>query len=194
MAVELKCAEEGHADKRWILHVNGPVAILATPDEQVVARFPQADALKRFKLPGLADDTKHFSIQFDEQVVKFHVAPAELSQIEDFLNRQSAQPLRAIAPVSSAPAMIDGVVPDESMDGPRASPHVKIFFGLLATVYTMWQGVSLIGSLKHGSRSPAFLSGQIVGVIIGALVAFLFFRRAMRARPSSVEESADLQG
>ena len=109
MIIELKCIEKGHTDKRWRLNVKGEAAVLSTITGEEVARFPQSDALKRFKMPGLLEDERHFAIAFDEQTVRFALDVGSLNKIENFLY----QPVRtATAPVKHNSGFDAPRVPD----------------------------------------------------------------------------------
>src|SRR5687768_8573194 len=105
MGIELRCVEEGHTDKRWILDVTGPIAMLKTLTGELVTQFSPAEANQRFRLPGLAEGARYFSINLDEQTVRFAVDPLGLQHIETFLNRAFQRPPE-LGPAPAVPKTI----------------------------------------------------------------------------------------
>ncbi|MCI0363718.1 MAG: hypothetical protein L0Y44_10905 [Phycisphaerales bacterium] len=188
MAVELRCIEEGHEDKRWMLDLNGPKATLLTMHGQVVMEFGRGDAYSRFRMPGLAGDARHFAINLDEQTVRFAVDPVGLQQIEKFLNGSgaSAAARPSASPKDDTPAVLRinqlnpyGAMDIEEPSGPRRGGRATAKLGMFvlfvgAGGHAVLQGMALLKALKAAEAVHWMTWGQMaLGVAVGGLLALI---------------------
>jgi hypothetical protein len=176
MIIELKCVEQGHTDKRWHLDIKGEAAVLATVSGEEVARFPQADALKRFKMPGLLENERHFAIAFDEQTVRFALDIGALNKIENFLYKPVAAapapaPLPKIGNIAPIIAGRPTSVPMKSST--RVTTPVKVLFALIGLAIFGAQICLTFMEFQRDVPRSAYFLGGIVGRLTCALVGVL---------------------
>lgn len=187
MAVELRCIESGHTEKRWTLEVGGQACVMRDAAGAVVATFPREDAARRFRTPSMTEGTRHFAIAFDEQTVRFDVDPGGLSQIEDFLHRTPSPPRVVAMPhtgVAAGGAGARRARAGSAGSGGGAVKTLKAIIGLLALLYGGAQVVQLAMLLgQNGPSSPyraGAVAGSATGVFIGVMVCLLCFRSIVR--------------
>jgi hypothetical protein len=194
MAVELKCVEEGHTDKKWVLDVAGSVAVLKTLNGDVLAQFAPQDAQQRFKLPGLAEGTRHFAIALDEQTIRFAVDVMGLQQIEKFLARSVARPAHVMvsrpanglsAPLPPAPRPltlhshvmhVDNAELEAARTGGAVAKIRRVFRALVGFVCGLaaLAGVGYAFMLFRGANEAQLAAARIaVGYVGGSLLILL---------------------
>lgn len=171
MPVELRCAEEGHTDKRWLLEVRGQVCVLLDTNGGTVAIFSRAEALRRFKTPSITDGTRHFAIELDEQTVRFDVTPGSVSQIEDFMNRTGPPPAIAAMQMEQSGASTSRHGADRTQS--RLAIAVKLAIAAVSTMYATSMAMRLVDSHAAQGRVNFDLPTTIGGAAAGVVVAFL---------------------
>jgi hypothetical protein len=180
MIIELKCAEPGHTDKKWLLELQGHSALLTTVAGDSVGSFSREEARSRFRLPSLAEQQSHFAIALEEQTVRFNVAGGQLNQIERFLDPpppRNLSPATVTAKASSAAfssAGSFGMMIDQPTGrkkkrkgGITVTRPVRLIFGIIFLPITLLYIIGLIVVIANvGIPHPAWLLGRMTAIIV----------------------------